>query len=227
MARERRFLSLALLAAAASFPLLRTDAARTADLPDWENEQVVGINKLEPHAPVYPFADAAQRATLDRESSPYYRLLNGRWKFRFSPNPESRPLTFFETGFDDAAWDTIPVPSNIEKNGYAPPRVRQHRLRLGLERPPRTVQGSDYVGRLYPSLDAAGGTSTPPRIPHELNYVGSYRHRFEVPGRVAGPARADHLPGRLGGLLPVGEREEGRLQRGQPRPGRVRHHGRS
>jgi len=36
-------------------------AARTLaqELPDWENPQVVGINKLHPHAPVYPFADPA------------------------------------------------------------------------------------------------------------------------------------------------------------------------
>src|SRR5512134_3888001 len=95
--------------------------ALAQDPPDWENAQVVGINKVEPHSPVYPFADAETATTLDRAKSPFYRLLNGRWKFKFSPNPEARPVGFFETGFDDAAWDTIPVPANIEKHGYAPP----------------------------------------------------------------------------------------------------------
>jgi beta-galactosidase len=129
--------------------------ARAADLPDWENPQVVGINKLDPHAPVYPYADAVSAATFDRTKSPYYRLLNGRWRFKLSPNPESRPTSFYETGFDDAAWGTIPVPSNIEMQGYAPP--------------------------LYVNIGYAWGWGTPPRIPHELDYVGSYRHRFEVP----------------------------------------------
>jgi beta-galactosidase len=129
--------------------------ASGADRPDWENPQVVGIDKLDPHAPVYPFADEATARTLDRSQSPFYRLLNGRWKFHFSPNPEARPTSFYETSFDDAAWDTIPVPSNIEKNGYAPP--------------------------VYVNIGYAWGWGTPPLIPHELNYVGSYRHRFEVP----------------------------------------------
>ncbi len=157
MTSVRRFIlaALALAGASSGAWLLRPVPARTADLPDWENEQVVGINKLDPHAPVYPFADAASAATLDRARSPYYRLLNGRWKFHFSPDPESRPLTFFEPAFDDSAWDTIPVPSNIEKNGYAPP--------------------------VYVNIGYAWGWGHPPRIPHTLNYVGSYRERFELP----------------------------------------------
>jgi len=67
--------------------------ARASDLPDWEDPQVLGINKLDPHAPVYPFADEATARGLDRSKSPYYRLLNGRWKFRFSPHPDARPKT--------------------------------------------------------------------------------------------------------------------------------------
>ncbi len=134
---------------AASAPVLAQDP------PDWENAQVVGIHKLDPHAPVYPFADGATAAALDRAKSPFYRLLNGRWRFKFSPNPEARPVAFYETGFDDAAWDTIPVPANIEKHGYAPP--------------------------LYVNIGYAWGWGHPPLIPHEQNYVGSYRHRFEVP----------------------------------------------
>ena len=129
--------------------------ALTQDPPDWENAQVVGIDKLGPHAPVYPFADGGTAATLERTKSPYYRLLNGQWKFKFSANPEARPVGFFETGFEDAAWGTIPVPANIEKHGYAPP--------------------------LYVNIGYAWGWGQPPRIPHEQNYVGSYRHRFELP----------------------------------------------
>jgi beta-galactosidase len=144
-----------LAAAAVAGSLLAPLVAPAENLPDWEDPQVVGINKLDPHAPVYPFADEATAITLDRSRSPYYRLLNGRWKFRFSPNPEARPKTFFEPAFDDASWDTIPVPSNIEKHGYAPP--------------------------LYVNIGYAWGWGAPPRIPHDLNYVGSYRHRFEVP----------------------------------------------
>jgi beta-galactosidase len=150
-----RALVLALLAALAGAHLLRPAPARTADLPDWENEQVVGINKLDPHVPVYVFPDAAAARTFDATKSPYYRLLNGQWKFKWSPSPEARPASFYEAGFDDAAWGTIPVPANIEAQGYAP--------------------------MLYVNIGYAWGWGNPPRIPHEQNYVGSYRHRFELP----------------------------------------------
>jgi beta-galactosidase len=159
--------------------LLASGPARAQDLPDWENPQVVGINKIDPHAPVYPFADGPSARGLDRSRSPYYRLLNGRWKFTFSPNPEARPKTFFEPTFDDASWDTIPVPSNIEKHGYAPPLYVNIGYAWGWNTPPRIAPGPDRIGPVY--VGAVPGQSAPPRVPHELNYVGSYRHRFEVP----------------------------------------------
>jgi beta-galactosidase len=165
--------------AAVSVLLSLAPAAPAADLPDWEDPQVVGINKLDPHAPVYPFADEASARRLDRSQSPYYRLLNGRWKFRFSPNPEARPKAFFEPGFDDSAWDTIPVPSNIEKLGYAPPLYVNIGYAWGWNAPPRMAQGPDQTGPLF--VGAAPNQSAPPHVPHDLNYVGSYRHRFEMP----------------------------------------------
>jgi beta-galactosidase len=124
-------------------------------LAPWDDPQVVGIGKQAPHAPVYPFADAATAATFDRSRSPFRRLLNGRWRFRFSPRLDERPVGFHEPGFDDSAWDTIPVPANIEKHGYAPP--------------------------VYVNIGYAWGKGTPPLVPPELNHVGSYRHRFQLP----------------------------------------------
>ena len=178
--------SLALLATLAGATLLPAVTAAATERPDWENEQVVGIHKLDPHAPVYPFADAPTATTLDRTRSPYYRLLNGRWKFHFSPTPESRPVSFYETAFDDSKWDSIPVPSNIEKNGYAPPVYVNIGYAWGWNTPPRVVQGTDGAASLLPAAGSSPGTSAPPFVPHELNYVGSYRHRFELPANWAG-----------------------------------------
>ena len=189
MAHERpspRLLPPALAVLLLGLPLVAPAPARAADRPDWENEQVVGIDKLDPHAPVYPFADAATAATIARERSPYYRLLNGQWRFHFSPNPESRPVTFYETAFDDTRWKTIPVPSNIEMQGYAPPLYVNIGYAWGWNAPPRNLQAPDAVGTFYFGSGYASGASLPPLIPHGLNYVGSYRHRFEVPAAWAG-----------------------------------------
>lgn len=147
---DLRILALVLAASA----LLPAEPSLSQVRPDWENAAVVGINKLEPHAAVYPFADAATTVPFERRKSPYYQVLNGPWKFKFSANPEVRPLRFYAADFDDSGWDTIPVPSNVEKHGYAPP--------------------------LYVNIGYAWGAANPPWIPHELNYVGSYRHAFEV-----------------------------------------------
>ena len=102
-----------------------------------------------------PYPDADKAATLDPAESPWYRTLNGQWKFSWAPHPEARPIGFYETGFDDAGWGEIPVPSNMEIEGHGVPI---------------------YVNTTYP-----WGKGTPPTIPHELNSVGSYRHRFELP----------------------------------------------
>jgi beta-galactosidase len=157
--------------------LIRPDLARRR----LENPQVVGINKLDPHAPVYPFADPATARALDRTKSPFYRLLNGEWKFKFSAHPGVRPVSFYETGFDDTAWDAIPVPANIEKHGFAPPVYVNIGYAWGWNMPPRVPQQLDHVGGFRATLGDAAGSSAPPHVPHDLNYVGSYRHRFEVP----------------------------------------------
>ena len=146
---------LAALAVVTGAHLVGPVPARTADLPDWEDPQVVGVNKRAPHALVVPHPGRENPAPTDPSASPWYRLLNGRWTFRWSPNPDARPVGFFAPGFDASGWDTIPVPSNMEIEGYGVP--------------------------IYVNIGYAWGWGTPPRIPHEVNSVGSYRHRFEVP----------------------------------------------
>jgi beta-galactosidase len=51
-----------------------------------------------------------------------YRLtLNGEWRFRWSPRPESRPAGFEQPGYDISGWDTMLVPGHFELNGYGTP----------------------------------------------------------------------------------------------------------
>ena len=130
------------------------------DTPPWENPAVNAVNRLPAHARVVPYPDEALAASRDLARSPWYLSLNGPWKFAWSPSPGARPLAFFEPAWDDAAWATIPVPSNMEMHGYGVPI---------------------YVNTTYP-----WGTPTPPVVPREVNSVGSYRRRFDVPASWAG-----------------------------------------
>lgn len=124
------------------------------NLPDWENPLVIGINKLPPRTTSYPFATVEQAVAGERAQSPYFKLLNGDWKFHWVGKPDDRPIDFYEPKFRDADWATIPVPGCWEMQGYGIP--------------------------IYSNVRYPHGAN-PPFIPHDYNPVGSYRHTFEVP----------------------------------------------
>lgn len=124
------------------------------DLPDWENPAVFATNKERPRATSWPFASAEQARAVDRDASPFTKLLNGDWKFNWVGRPADRPVDFYRPDFDDRAWPTLPVPACWELNGYGIPI---------------------YTNIRYPF------PADPPRIPHTYNPVGSYRTRFSVP----------------------------------------------
>ena len=135
-----------------------------AQQPDWENEQVLGINKEATHVTYTPYANTGQALRDDPSSSPYYLTLNGAWKFHWVKQPSERLQNFFSVNFDDAGWMTIPVPCNMEMQGYGTPI---------------------YTNIVYPF------TPDPPRVMgkvpadwtlnREPNPVGSYRRYFDMP----------------------------------------------
>ncbi|MCI0471505.1 MAG: beta-galactosidase, partial [Candidatus Aminicenantes bacterium] len=125
-------------------------------IPDWENPDVTGLNKNEPHATLTPYPDERTAMENIRENSPYFKLLNGNWKFNWVERPADRPLEFYRPDFDDSAWKNIAVPSNWETQGYGVPI---------------------YVNIPYEWTRKPN----PPEIPHEYNPVGSYRQHFTIP----------------------------------------------
>jgi len=102
-------------------------------------------------------------ANSQRAKSPFYRSLNDNWKYHYASNHLARVPGFWETGFDDSKWKTIPVPSNVEIYGYGIPI---------------------YVNSAYPWPKPW----TPPRVPEDdpNNTVNSYRRSFTVPKDWAG-----------------------------------------
>src|SRR6187200_207414 len=93
----------------------RMQAAETP--PEWNNVAVFAVGTEKPHATmmVYPSAELAR--TNDRARSPWFQSLNGDWRFHWSRRPADRPQDFFTPTFSDAAWKTIPVPSNWQMYG--------------------------------------------------------------------------------------------------------------
>ncbi len=138
-------------------------------LPDWQNPKFTGLNNEPPHATMIICPDANIARSIEcadnanRVKSPFYRSLNGDWKYHYSKTINDRVAGFWEPAFDDASWNTIPVPSNVEKHGYGIPI---------------------YVNIRYPWRKPW----TPPFIPADdpNNTVNAYRRSFSVPSGWAG-----------------------------------------
>ena len=120
---------------------------------DWENPELTGLNRENPHATMISFPDEQSALSSVKESSPDYISLDGIWKFRFSKNPGERPYWFFKDDYDIRDWDDTNVPSNWQMKGYDPPI---------------------YSNITYPFK------KDPPRIPHDANPVGSYKRSFKI-----------------------------------------------
>ncbi|MDF7806450.1 glycoside hydrolase family 2 TIM barrel-domain containing protein [Pontiellaceae bacterium B12219] len=118
---------------------------------DWENERMIEQGKLPTRATSYSYKTAEDALTGNRDLS-RMKSLNGKWKFKFTPDSKKRPLDFFEPGYKATGWDTIPVPSSWELKGYGQPI---------------------YTNAKYPY------SPNPPYI-DRTNPVGSYLRDFEV-----------------------------------------------
>lgn len=146
---KRLFLVLAVLAAGVSL------SAQTFN--EWKDPDVNEVNRLPMHAAFFSFenAEAASRAP---EKSSNFLSLHGLWKFDWVRDADARPTDFWKPGFNDSAWDTMPVPGIWELNGYGDP--------------------------LYVNINYAWDNqykNNPPYAPVENNHVGSYRREFVIP----------------------------------------------
>ncbi|HOX58725.1 MAG TPA: glycoside hydrolase family 2 TIM barrel-domain containing protein [Candidatus Paceibacterota bacterium] len=136
-------------------------------LKDWQDPKLTGLGQQPPHATIVhcPDARTARRIEFavngERVKSPFYRSLNGDWKYHYAANHTGRVPAFWEPGFDDRNWATIPVPSNVELCGYGIPI---------------------YVNIRYPWRQD-GLKPNPPFVPEDdpNNTVNSYRRKFAVP----------------------------------------------
>ncbi len=122
---------------------------------DWENPQLLDINKEKAHATFMLFESAADVKADDYSRSPWHQSLNGKWKFVYTDKYANRIKDFYRTDFPDQNWAEIPVPSNWERKGFGIPI---------------------YTNIVYPF------PKNPPFI-GENNPVGTYRKTFSVPAR--------------------------------------------
>lgn len=127
-----------------------------AIINDWENPLVLGIHKEKAHS---TFSLPSEKAL-----NPSIISLDGIWKFKWSPNPESRPIDFYENDFKVNNWENILVPGNWQLQGFGLPV---------------------FTNITYPfKKDQPKVTSEPPSYYYSYahrNPIGSYCTTFSVP----------------------------------------------
>lgn len=129
------------------------------DRNDWENPQVVAVNRFPAHATGLPFADEASALSRDPQQTPWYRSLDGEWKFYYAPNPDTLPAGFFGEDYDVSGWDSIAVPGNWTRQGYDKPIYCNVKMPI---------------------------PNTPPFVPQDDNPTGLYRRDFDLPAEWQG-----------------------------------------
>lgn len=159
------------------------EAIRTSSKNDWENETVFAVNKEPGRASFFSYPDLATAMASPAASkpwvtpeSPWYRSLNGNWKFHWVKDPSERPVDFYKPSYNVSKWAEIPVPSSWEMQGYGVPI---------------------YTNITYPYFN------NPPFIQSkkgqtceaEPNPVGSYRREFSIPKDWAGKEIFLHFDG--------------------------------
>jgi len=115
---------------------------------DWETPLTTQINTLRAHSPLNGFksiSDARQK------QNPQRQLLNGDWQFKLFDKPEEVDESFLDEQIYNN-WETIPVPSNWQLQGFDKPI---------------------YCNVKYPFA------VNPPFVPND-NPTGCYRTEFNI-----------------------------------------------
>jgi beta-galactosidase len=119
------------------------------------NPVKVQENQEPAHAPLVVFDNLNDALTGDWSRSPFYKSLEGDWKFRWDKSPLEAPADFFLISFDASNWDNIKVPGTWQMQGYG------------------------YA--LYRNIPLEFSPYDPPNVPIDFNPTGSYIRTFELP----------------------------------------------
>lgn len=136
---------------------------------EWNDLTILGVNKELPHATFLSFDEEQEALAKNRFLSPYYKSLNGIWKFHWVRSPKERPVEFYKPDYDVSSWNNITVPANWEVLGYGIPIYVNHKYDFADPRSPIT------------DVEFNGEFPKQPQVPKEYNPVGSYRRDFTVP----------------------------------------------
>ncbi|WP_234122786.1 glycoside hydrolase family 2 TIM barrel-domain containing protein [Clostridium hydrogenum] len=118
----------------------------------WEDLNIMQVNRLTTRAYYIPYADAETAFNKKRGESPYYKTLNGSWKFKYYKSVKLVDEGFYNEDSYVNDWDNLIVPFCWQVNGY---------------------DECQYTNTNYPI------PCDPPYVPNE-NPAGTYVREFNI-----------------------------------------------
>ena len=149
------------------------------DGTEWQNPEALSLNKEQPRAYLFPFANEEEALKVLPKGSSYYQNLDGIWKFHWVPSPDKRPKDFYQTDYDVSAWDDIKVPGCWNVQGLQKDGSMKYGVPIYVNQPVifyhEVKEGDWREGVMRQPKDQRWTTCQYP------NEVGSYRRTFTVP----------------------------------------------
>ncbi|MDD4636992.1 MAG: glycoside hydrolase family 2 TIM barrel-domain containing protein [Bacteroidales bacterium] len=129
-----------------------------------QDPTIIGRNKLPARTAIWPSPTLPEAVKSTYDHNPWMLSLNGKWDFHWSPDPQSRPIDFYQPGYSHNGWSTIEVPSTMERQGFGTP-IYTNSTYPFKSNPPFVMDEPDQRYTTF----------------KERNPVGSYCRTFTVP----------------------------------------------
>lgn len=88
----------------------------------YENPRICSENAMPYRAYYLPASTRFDDEAEHRERSDRFQLLNGNWKFRYYKSLYDLTDHFYKPDYDSSGFDTIPIPSVWQTQGYDCPQ---------------------------------------------------------------------------------------------------------
>lgn len=158
---------------------------------EWEDPVRYEWNKEKPHADFMIYEDRKIALDDTAGASPWFKSLNGKWKFSYSPSIGESDRNFYRTDVQDDEWEDIDVPSNWELKGFGEPIIRNIQYVFPPD-PPR-VNVRNPVGTYRTTFTIPAGWEKDREVMLHFGSISGYA-RIYVNGRQAGMTKASKTP---------------------------------
>ena len=171
---KQKLLLCSTLAAFSLMPLSGAVQTEENERPEWNNEQISGVNKEEAYQVAIPFSNQKNGQGIYVEDSPNFQTLNGTWKFHWVASPDERPTDFYLPDYDVSHWDNIPVPATWQIEAVRQNKPWDKPLYCNVIYPFAIPWQVQWPNVIQPRPKDYTFASMP-------NPVGSYRREFTLP----------------------------------------------